>query len=893
MRNLHQGGIRHLDFTNDGLSLYYSTHQDSSIQQYSVNRMRLLEPVQTNDRPPIAMAISPTGHLMITATDNPSVVLMRNLQHNSAAVVVKTSASEAAVSSIAFHPKRPDIFVLAFVDGTLAAYDATKISKAAAGSAYVDSQSKGEIGRVVGLYKAIATSTSMQGEQWPTAPIVGVAFLPDYILHVVAAGADGRCRLVDFAQGGSILRTWHTKMPITSLDIIEAGSNVASALDPAGSSAQERKSSRTGSVKPTSTTGNSLIVVSRINGTVQICNTLGLLLSEKSITSYDEKIISIAWMKGASPASLDNSAIENRFSEGSEDLNGISVPPMAVQQATDDSGQYVKGADEGTTRIRSSPGTSKPTLAPLTRADFQDLFSPIKPQSPPRVLGDRITKGSSPKRYRPGLSNQTFVQSPLPDSDTQADVAPPRNLALFPSSESDVYMSAPSRQPQSDVSDQKKAKVPLQNTGSFGLPLIAKKRNVAFKASTPRRQISGFTNSTIPPNTNARVLADLRKLAGTNSSASRQTGTLSSFAPAQQRLKPSASSQRVECDDSGVHDPKAADAPSSRKRRSVHLHDSSTWPTDSVSDPSFDDGKVEDIWLTSEAEEAQPQLPRRRGHHRKRISKSSTLFPEDFDSGIGYSEPGTVPQPASTHLDDTNLRFTHMISSDHGASQDPINGFRPVTSTTPLLGGNEEIKDNEATSDAVRRLFPRSSSRSPRRRRQDTTTLTRLSPQPLSDDTTAQSARDPRPRRKEGAAATLMSLALQSTEKEQRKTRKSVKRSGASQQRSNARRPPTDNHSEPNNPHGDDDIAHQSINIDNDPASQQPPAHPGPLDYNATTTDARVAVLENEVFALKAEVLALKALLRRHGIPASQVQAASVMAVDKAKKSSGWRCLRD
>jgi hypothetical protein len=618
--------------------------------------------------------------------------------------------------------------------------------------------------------------------------------------------------------------------------------------------------------------GNTLIAVSRIDGSVQIYNTLGLLLSRKSVTSYDERILSIAWMKGASPASLDNSNIEKRFSEAPKDPNGDLGPAVIVQHAVEDDQQIAEEADEGTTRIRSPPATTMPTLAPLKHADFQDLFSPIKPQSPPRVVIARVTKGSSPKRHRPGLSNQTFVQSLPPDAETQTNVAPPRNLALSPSSDSDIYITAPSQQQQSDVSDQMKMSSALQHTGSLGLPLLARKRQVVFKATTPRRQVSGFSNSAVPPpNTNAKVLADLRKLAAANSSASRQTGTLSSFAPAQQRPKPS---HQPNADRSGAAHLKSTNPSSAKKRRSAHLHDSTTWPTDSVSAPSIDEEKVEDIWLTSEAEESHPPPPRRRGQRRKRISQSSTLFPQDFDSGIGYSESRTIPQSASTHQDHANLRFTDLTFSDHGESHDYINEVRPVESTTPLLGTEAQGEDQQPISDAVRRLFPRSSSRSPRRLRQDNTTLTHLVPLAISDDSTPQSPRAPRSRRKGGATATLMSLAVQSAEQQQQKTKKVYKQVKTSQPPSRPRAPQENDHRGATN------------NDTHDTA-------PVPTNPSTTTSDTRVASLENEVLTLKAEVLALKALLRRHGIPASQVQAASALSVEKAKKASGWTaCLR-
>jgi hypothetical protein len=863
-----------LAFTNDAHSLYYSTNLDGSIQHYSVDRTRLLDPVQTNPCPPTAMAISPTGHLMVSATDKPNVVHLRNLEHNSAAVIVKPQASDAAVSSIAFHPERPNIFVLAFIDGTIVAYDATRITKAATGSASGESRNKGEIGRATGLYKAVTGASAPGAQIASDVPIVGVAFIPGFKTRVVTAGVDGRCRLVDVAQGGSTIRTWHTKMPITSLDVI------GSTIDQVGAghappSVQERL------LNPRSLAGDPLIAVSHIDGTVQIYNTVGLLWSQKIITSYDERILSVAWMRGTSPASLNNSKIEKHFSSASKDPfeSSDTVTLESDQCAPEGGAQISEEIDTDTTRIHSPPTSAVPILPSLTRPNFEDLFSPIKAHSPPRVGGDLKSKGDSPKRHRPRISNQTFIYSPPPEPGKQSNIARQRNIALFPSTDSETAVVSVGV-PSADLSTRLKLKPAVRQEGLPGSPLNPKKRQVAFKAATPRTQGRGFANAiAVAPNTNARVLADLRKLAGPHGSASRRNGTLSSYAVAQQKLKPSTSSHVTKVDKISV--PKeqwSHDSP--KQQRQVHVNDPDTWPTDSASIPSFGDEEVDDIWLTSEAEESQPNPPRRRGHRQKRISKSSNLFPEDFDSGIGYSEPTTMPHSASTYRDHAQLRFTDPPMSnddlEHNSEHNSTHKLRSPTIATSLL----DEDDMGPTSEDVRKHFPRMSSRSPRR--------TRRKDHAVEDGTQqrkGETARHSPPPgfRHSGAASTLMSLAIKSAEH----PRKKLDHAQTAPQRQRG----PQRHRDPRGQEGrlqSFDHNHDNHDLeddDHDHDHQDASAETCPKCHN---TRARVTSLEGEVVILKAEVLALKALLRRHGIPASAVAAAT----SKSKSSLLPACLR-
>ena len=121
--------VRHLAYTADARELFLSTHMTADIQRYSTSRAELLSPTRVNDAPSTALAVSPTGHLIISASDNPPAVYLKNLTHNSKPILIETRVSSSAVSVIKFHPERPNVFLLAFRDGSIAAYDATKLSR--------------------------------------------------------------------------------------------------------------------------------------------------------------------------------------------------------------------------------------------------------------------------------------------------------------------------------------------------------------------------------------------------------------------------------------------------------------------------------------------------------------------------------------------------------------------------------------------------------------------------------------------------------------------------------------------------------------------------------------------------------------------------------------------
>jgi hypothetical protein len=50
--------------------------------------------------------------------------------------------------------------------------------------------------------------------------LVAADFIPGFTARVVSVGKDGKCRLVDFDGGTTILRTWHVNGLVTCLSVL-------------------------------------------------------------------------------------------------------------------------------------------------------------------------------------------------------------------------------------------------------------------------------------------------------------------------------------------------------------------------------------------------------------------------------------------------------------------------------------------------------------------------------------------------------------------------------------------------------------------------------------------------------------------------------------------------
>lgn len=119
-----------------------------------------LEVSKTHPTQPTVMALSPDSTLLLSASKDPTIIYLQDLRSTSLVTQLKPIATTAHVTVAAFHPERKFIFLLAFSDGVIAAYDGSKIvGKAQHGKdnlqrLYHGNGGAGEIGRLDNVHRA-------------------------------------------------------------------------------------------------------------------------------------------------------------------------------------------------------------------------------------------------------------------------------------------------------------------------------------------------------------------------------------------------------------------------------------------------------------------------------------------------------------------------------------------------------------------------------------------------------------------------------------------------------------------------------------------------------------------------------------------------------------------
>ncbi|KAF2486756.1 quinon protein alcohol dehydrogenase-like superfamily [Neohortaea acidophila] len=823
--------VRHLEYSHSASSLYLCTSLTSDIQRYSIKQSRLLSPTRTHASPPVALAISPTERLMVSASDGPPVVYLRDLLQNGPPILIEPRVSKAAVSVAAFHPEKPNIFLLAFRDGSIAEYDASRVLRSATGClSDQENVNKGELSHLTALHRA--ASADKKGA------ITGAAFLPGFTTRAVTAGRDGKCRIIDFADGGVVLRTWHVRAPVTSISVLFPAPPEPS---------RDRGVGRPKPHMPRPSVGtDSLLAIGREDGELYIYDSLGLLLDQYKLTELGVKIISVEWVKGPSPkpvssidagevvqavpcdqpadSQLQKASIMLEKAESSR--NGAPVeylgpPPSLRKPATASPHRKASGSsrkftihpdevEDDTVRHTPLPKITGPVL--VQKGDYLDLFSPVKPPEPKAASEQRL---SSPPRSRPSITSQTFVKSPEAVTAAVDDtLVRRRNLELFPSTDSGP---APNKSP---VEGSTAAKRSSFNNSPFAEP----NRRLTFKAQSirQRRRSSGLRKPTLdPPNGNAKLLADLRKMS-TSQKTGQPGGVLSSMSianassDAKASTRPSGKKENKSrfLHRSTDHIEIEADSETARKaydevRKKQH------WPEDSTQASSLDN----DIWFTSDSGEDEHQTARRKRATAQRPPARQT-------SRSRVTSKGTLSTLGVPHAE-----HSQAYRMDGSTEEEMFTAAEaPITSSGAFSPSSQHVRE----------LFPRSSSLSPRKHhRSKKYGLSQQNPkttsQPLSEIAPNQIAgrqvKSPWARAKANQA--VHGSRIDST------ARRAVPSSNACK----AAIPPID---------GQKENANEShCNI-------------------CSPTKAKLLEVEAEVARLRAEVLMLKTVLRRQGLPVPQ-----------------------
>lgn len=819
-----QDEVRHLEYSKDAKSLFLSTTIHGDIQHYSVESSRLLDPAQKHASSPVALALSSTGHILLSASQDPPVVHVKNLAHNTVSHLLQPNASASPVSCATFHPERPNIFALAFRDGTVAAYDASKISrKHDASQPSHRSTGDPEISHLSQLHRVVVSGDQSLDQSKTTSPIVDMAFLPGFKTRAVTAGQDGRCRFIDFSNGGVVLRTWHAKAPLTSVSVLAIRDAVEKASQ--RSTAHRRQRSQPSSSHtiggPTST--SSIIALGRIDGKVQLYDTLGLLLSQKRVSAQEDRILSIEWVRGPPPTSLKSGDIGHFSDTPSTTLepsairtasSGIQtastpilspttpvtspglhlpldVPPSLHRSSKVAGRQFTVHPDEmqeGTVRYMPSPQGPHPAV-PRGGSAYHDLFSPIKAEgipatSPPQKLF------SSPPRSRPRISSQTFVKSPdVALIDITKGLTRPSPRATSPTHSHATSSSSYKRTNRIDKTHSAKGarrsdrQVASRSIRKSPASLRSRPANIKLPEAATIRDPRHSAN--------ARVLAELRKLA--TGGSRHQSGLLSAY---------------------------ASSGPRPDFGRMENLRSTSaTEPVQMPHEPLANLGKEEpEIWLTSESEDDPQQ--------RRRPRRPMPRPPGRQTSRSRVGSRGTMSTTAASAQGMKNVDLHHHNESTEDGMVTAHSRVSPVDEFYP---GSEDVRE----------LFPRSSSLSPRKDRsakgkRSTTrrdrTLTNIAVN------SAFGRRQPKSPWARAKAAKPASNLVHSTTKSFRKN--------------------------------------QYVTVLQDESSENRPPEWCGLIRNPSyeclacpEMKARMQDLEGEVAHLKGEVLALKAALRQNGLP--------------------------
>ncbi|KAI4124971.1 MAG: hypothetical protein LQ347_005529, partial [Umbilicaria vellea] len=228
------GQVRLLRYAGDSKSLFFTTSLQNSVQSYSLKQSRLLDPSHTHPSPPTVFAISSTSHLLLSASARPPTIHVTNLLLNTRPTPLRPSCSTTAVVAAAFHPERPSIFVLAFADGTVAAYDAVHLFREGDnGNRRSRPRGIGQGGEISHLKRVHAVgftftparsdhAEDLGGFDGATAStavgdrglgITSVAFIPGQRATAITVGANGKCCVIDFDKSqpsaASLVKSWH------------------------------------------------------------------------------------------------------------------------------------------------------------------------------------------------------------------------------------------------------------------------------------------------------------------------------------------------------------------------------------------------------------------------------------------------------------------------------------------------------------------------------------------------------------------------------------------------------------------------------------------------------------------------------------------------------------
>jgi len=484
--------------------------------------------------------------------------------------------------------------------------------------------------------------------------------------------------------------------------------------------------------------------------------------------------------------------------------NPIASPSLPARRFTTHPDE---AAEDGT--VRHTPDGRAGHTVNAEAGEYLDLFSPVNPFAAEQT---RLKQGksSSPTRMRPRLSSQTFNQGLAEQKTGTAVTASSRTPKLLPTVDSHATSLGSTTK---IAGTRRHAQLRSSHATKRGSPSKTERRRVDPGSVRKRdtRQTGGVEAVDATVAANARLLRDLRLMSTKSGNA--QTGSvLQGYASKGHKD----GKRGLDGPDNDVQT--EARVPSkgpTQQRQPVETQVFGTggrWPTDSVNEDSWSDQHQEDIWITSDEERKQSsrrhqrfQRPAARQTSRSRMHSGDTMS----TTQIVQQSQVTAPQAVASDSQVPNA----LPSRNDNMSLQPY--------ASPDVGFSLASED-------VQSLFPRTSSKSPRKSRKDPNRPSRQSP-----------------RHHKTALQELASNAAALPQRPNDPWAK-VKKAKSSPAKIDRMANPAE--------HARDDRVAQHHARDESC---------GGCAANA----AKVMVLEGEVSHMKGEILALRAMLRRNGIP--------------------------
>lgn len=317
------------------------------------------------------------------------------------------------MTTAAFHPERPNIFLLAFSDGTCATYDAARLfrdgGKGERMLGPASSSIRAEIMSIKNVHAIINTVTDSvyqenQGYDAGTgAPakylgITAAAFVPGYRSRFVTVGQDGKCCVNDLAvpskREARVIDSWHVRSPATSLSIMPFihGKEIFGQKE-----IQETEDARLAE------RGNALIAIGCMDSRVLLFDLRGNQLDSKTFHLDGTRVVDVEWMSGE----------DTRETKGSKSGHG-TPQTLPVKRQSKSVGSALGRSRSGTEEIIPiMDGTDEMLLVPQRNSSVRDspaeepngqerlpatalnhmaLFSPIKVLSGTKATKRRMSE---------------------------------------------------------------------------------------------------------------------------------------------------------------------------------------------------------------------------------------------------------------------------------------------------------------------------------------------------------------------------------------------------------------------------------------------------------------------------------------------------------------------